>query len=108
MAMGSPMSPVIANIFIEHSEDKASYPLVPRVWYRFVDIILVVKKDGVLSLLTHLNNQHRRINFTMEVESSDSLPFTDVRFTRQADGEPLMREPTHTYTYISILIVHFQ
>ena len=100
--MGSPVSPVIADIFMEHLEDKAfaSYPLVPCVWYRFVDgIISVVKKDGVQSLLTHLNDQHRRINFTMEVESSDSLPFMDVRFTRQAGGE-LMREvcqkPTHT------------
>ena len=81
--MGSPVSPVIADIFMEHLKDKvfASYPLVPRVWYRFQvvdDIISVVKKDGVQSLLTHLNNQHQRINFTMEVESSDSLPFMDV------------------------------
>ena len=39
----------------------------------------------------------------MEVESSDSLPFMDVRFTRQAGGE-LMREvyqkPTHTNRYV--------
>ena len=104
--MGSPVSPVIANIFMEDLEDKAfaSYPLVPRVWYRFVDnIISVVKKNGAQWLLTHLNNQPRRINFTMEVESSDSLPLMDVRFTRQAGGE-LMREvyqkPTHTNCYV--------
>ena len=62
-----------------------------------------MKKDGVQSLLTHLNNQHQRINFTMEVESSDSLPFIEVRFTHQAGGE-LMKEvyqkPTHTNRYV--------
>ena len=39
----------------------------------------------------------------MDVKSSDSLPFVDVRFTRQAGGE-LMREvyqkPTHTNRYV--------
>ena len=85
---------------------------MPRVWYRFVDIISVVKKDGVRTLLTHLNNLHQRINFTMEVEGSDSLPFMDVRLTRQAGGE-LMREVyqkqrTPIATYISILIIPFQ
>ena len=102
----SPVSPVNADIFMEHLEDKAfeSYPLVLRVWYRFVDdIILVVKKDGVQSLLTHLNNQHQRINFTMEVESSDSLPFMDVRFTCQAGGDlmwEVYQKRTHTNRYV--------
>ena len=67
------------------------------------DIISVVKKDGVQSLLTHLDNQHRQIYFTMEVESSDSLPFMDARFTLQAGGE-LIREvyqkPMHTNCYV--------
>ena len=48
VAVGSPVSPVIADIFIEDLEDKAfaSYPLVPRVLYRFVDDILSAVKKG--------------------------------------------------------------
>ena len=59
--MGSPVSAVIAEIFVEDlKEDKgfASYPVVPRVWYRFADhIFLVVKKDDVQSPATNLLEQ---------------------------------------------------
>ena len=57
------------------------------------------------SLLAHLNNQHWCIKITMEMESSDSLPFTDVRFTHQTDRK-LTREvyqsPTHTNHYVQL------
>ena len=69
--MGSPVSSAVADIFMEDLEEKAfsKYPDVPRVWHRFVDDILtVVKKDGAEKLLQHLNNQHPRIQFTMEQE----------------------------------------
>ena len=77
------------TIFMEDLEETAfaSYPLQSHIWDRFVaDIISVVKKDRAQLLLTHLNHQHRQINFTMGVKSSDSLTFMDVRFTRQAGG----------------------
>ena len=106
VAMGSPVSPVIADIFMEDLENKAfaSYSSVPRVWKRFVDdVIAVVKKDGGQDVLQHLNSQHPRIQFTMEQENNGSLPFMDCRFTRQPQGE-LMREvyqkPTHTNRYV--------
>ena len=110
--MGSLVSPVIANIFMEDLEDKAlaSYPLVPRVRYSFVDdIISVVKKDGVQPLLTYLNNQPRRIHFTTEEESSGSLPFMDVTFTRQARGELLRKvfqKPMYTNRYVHFYSHH--
>ena len=82
----SPVSPIIADIFMEDLEDKtfATYDATPRVWYRFVDdVISVVKKHNVQGLLQHLNKQHGRIQFTMEMENSGSLPFMDIRITRQ-------------------------
>ena len=92
--MGSPVSPIIADIFMEDFEDRAfaAYPAadLPRVWKRFVDVIAVVKKDRGQPLLQHLNSQHRRIKFTMEEEKDGTLPFMDVRFTRDVQGK-LMR-----------------
>ena len=108
VAMGSPVSPVIADIFMEDFEDRAfaAYPAadLPRVWKRFVDdVIAVVKKDRGQPLLQHLNSQHPRIKFTMEEEKDGTLPFMDVRFTRDVQGK-LMREvyqkPTHTNRYV--------
>ncbi|XP_059068690.1 uncharacterized protein LOC131859150 [Cryptomeria japonica] len=39
VAMGSPLSPVIANIFMEHFEEVAlhSFPLKPKWWKRYMD-----------------------------------------------------------------------
>ena len=82
VAMGSPVSPIIPNIFMEDLEDKtfATYDATPRVWYRFVDdVISVVKKHNVRGLLLHLNKQHGRIQFTMKMENSGSLHFMDLK-----------------------------
>ena len=106
VAMGSPVSPIVADIFMEDLEDKtfATYDATPRVWYRFVDdVITVVKKHNTQGLLLHHNQQHGRIQFTMEVENSGSLPFMDIRITRQPQGEltkEVYQKATHTNRYV--------
>lgn len=49
-AMGSPRSPVAANIFMEWLEQEAiaSAPLSckPRIWKRYVDEVLEIVKKG--------------------------------------------------------------
>ena len=106
VAMGSPVSSVIADIFMENLEMKAfqGYGTVPRVWKRFVDDVLaVVRKAEVERFLDHLNNTHPNILFTMELEQNRSLPFMDVRFTRLPSGaleREVYRKPTHTNRYI--------
>lgn len=44
VAMGSPISPIIANFFMERFEEKAleSSVLKPAVWFRYVDDTFVV------------------------------------------------------------------
>ena len=80
--MGSPVSPVIADIFMEDLETKAfAAYAAPRLWKRFVDVIAVLMKKSGETLLQHLNNQHPKIKFTMEAEKSGCLPFMDVCFT---------------------------
>ena len=65
--MGSPVSPITANLFMEDFETKAlaSYPNPPRFWGRYVDDTLVIgliKFDQIdVSFTTHINSQHLAI-----------------------------------------------
>jgi hypothetical protein len=60
MAMGSSLSPVVSNIFMEHFEKLAleTGDLKPAVWLRYVDDTFVVWPHGPSSLqefLCHLS-----------------------------------------------------
>lgn len=106
--MGSPLSPVVANIFMEAFETTAldSFHLKPKVWFRYVDDTFIIWPHGLQSLLEfkdHLNNQHSDIKFTMEIENNGSLPFLDVLVSRNPDGSiahSVYRKPTHTDRYL--------
>ena len=65
LAMGSPVSPPVANLFMADLEtnELASFPGAPSVWYRYVDdVFAIVKGHLVEDLLNHLNSQHGSIS----------------------------------------------
>ena len=86
--MGSPLSPVVANLYMEAFEQQAlaKFPCKPRLWLRYVDDAFVVwpRKDYRLSEFhDHLNRQHPSIQFTMEEESGNRIAFLDVQVERK-------------------------
>ena len=105
-AMGSPISPLIANIFMEEFEVKAfsSFPHPPSLWLRFVDDTFVINKaEHSQELLQHINNQDPHIQFTVEPTQQGSLPFLDTLITIQPDNTlntTVYRKPTHTDQYL--------
>ena len=105
-AMGSPISPLIANIFMEEFEVKAlqSFPNPPSLWLRFVDDTFVINKaEHSQDLLQHINNQDPHIQFTVEPTQQGSLPFLDTLVTIQPDNTlstSVYRKPTHTDQYL--------
>ena len=109
-AMGSPVSPLVANLFMEHLEerllDTAPVELKPRLWKRYVDDILeVVKKTAVEEFTDFLNklDESGSIKFTYEMELDGKLPFLDLLITRKDTGEvklQIYRKPTHTDQYL--------
>ena len=92
-AMGSPVSPVIANLFMEWLEQQATLtaPITckPKLWKSYVDDVMEVVRKGCEQELTeHLNNidttGSRR--FTYEKGSDNSLPFLKTLMIRKEDG----------------------
>ena len=103
LAMGSPVSPPVANLFMAEFEKEAleSFEEVkPRKWNRYVDdVISIMKRSLVGDLLQHLNCRHNNIEFTVEVEEEGRLPMLDLVLHRMEDGTittTIFRKPTHT------------
>ena len=107
-AMGSPLSPLVANIFMEAFETEAleNATMKPTHWFRFVDDTFVIWPNGQEELdkfLTYLNSLHENIKFTMEKEKDGTLPFLDVLVIKKEDGSlghTVYRKNTHTNRYL--------
>ncbi|XP_039309096.1 uncharacterized protein LOC120358569 [Solenopsis invicta] len=103
-----PVSPIIANIFMEHLDGKIlkNAPLKPSTWFRYVDNTFVIWSHGKETLppfFAFLNAQHPNIKFTMEVEQKNQILFLDVLVRRNGDGtlgHRVYRKPTHTDRYL--------
>ena len=105
--MGSPVSAVIANLYMEDFEEQAltSTPCMPKIWKRYVDdTFTILSRDKVDIFLQHLNSQQPTIRFTMETETNNTIPFLDTLVTRDSDGylsTSVYRKPTHTDQYLA-------
>ena len=100
-AMGSPISPVVANLFMENLEVQAirTSPTPPSLWKRYVDdTFTIIKKEDRNSFLEHLNSIHQNTTFTCEeVRDDGSMPFLDILVTPKEDGSlstSVFRKPT--------------
>ena len=106
-AMGSPLSPLVANLFMEHFEQRAieSFKYNLKFWGRYVDdVISVLKRAHYDELMSHLNTQHKAIQWTGERETNSHLPALDVDTVRKSNGSltfKVYRKPTHTDQYLS-------
>jgi hypothetical protein len=101
VATGSPLSPVIANFYMEDYENAAleSAPLIPRCLFHYVDDAFVIWEHGPEKLkdfVHHLNSIHQSIQFSMETEIEGHLPFLDLDIYSRPDGKP-----THTTLYLN-------
>jgi hypothetical protein len=85
-AMGSPISATIANLVMEYIEEIALTTALnpPRWWFRFVDDShACLKRKYVEEFHQHLNSIDKQIQFTIEAEENNRLPFLDTVTIRQ-------------------------
>ena len=106
VAMGSPLGPVLANIFVCHFQEKwvLNSSDRPSVWFRYVDdtFTLFRNKDMAINFLHYLNSRHKNIQFTVEFENNYEIPFLDVLVKRHENNSfstSIYRKKTFTGLY---------
>jgi hypothetical protein len=75
----------------------------PRIYLRYVDdIFAVIKKNDVENIREKLSSQFDSINFTVEIEQDNQLPFLDI-LVKKEEGNlsfSIYRKPTSTQLFI--------
>jgi hypothetical protein len=111
LAMGSPLSGILAEIFLNHLENKNLWNDENRYkdkiifFYRYVDDIIILY-DGnsrqVNIFNKFMNKIHPNMKFTLELEENNSLNFLDLTL-KKSDNRfmfNVFRKPTATDTTI--------
>ena len=89
VAMGSPLGPALANIFMYSFENKwlkyYPYSLKPVFYRRYVDDIFVLFSflDQDEKFEKYLSSKHPNINFSLEKDNEGRLSFLDVNVFRE-------------------------
>lgn len=81
MPMGSPASPVIADIIMEELLDKSIQKLTnkPRCVTKYVDdLFAIVQQSAINEIMDVFNSYHCDIKFTIELEKDNRLPYLDT------------------------------
>ncbi|XP_068671223.1 uncharacterized protein [Montipora foliosa] len=108
VAMGLPLGPLMANVFMCHLEDKlARDGMVPSLYKRYVDDTLarMPNTDAAADFLATLNGLHLSLKFTMELLSENTIPFIGIQMIKNGTEleTRVYRKPTNTS-----LLLHFQ
>ena len=102
--MGGCISPTMANVFLCFHEsnwlNNCPPEFKPILYKRYVDdcFLLFRQKSHINLFHQYINQQHNRIQFTCEIENSNSLPFLDILITKNETGfqTSTFHKSTHT------------
>ena len=77
--MGSPVSTIVANLYMEIFEQKSLEPAPHRLWFRYVDDTSVkIHQYHIDEFTEHINSQYPNIKFPTAPECDGKLPFLDT------------------------------
>ena len=112
VAMGNALSPVVANLYMEFYETKILPKVLPShvLWFRYIDDVLCLfpQDTNLDNFLMKLNTLNENIQFTVESEVGNSLPFLDLRLHRfNSDIKfSVYRKPTNCGSYLHFYSHH--
>ena len=114
-AMGSPVSPIVCNLYMENFEQRAltqaEHP--PRLWKRYVDdTFTILKINNATQFSNYLNTIDEDIKWTSEEQATGEstngkerqLAFLDTLVVAKEDGTIItrvFRKETHTNQYLN-------
>jgi len=109
LAMGTPSSGLIAEVFIQHTEHKH----LPHITHkhkiinycRYVDNILIIfysTHTNIQQILNDFNTLHPKLQFTAEMEKDHTLNYLDLSTHKTPTdvNTAIYRKPTFTDTII--------
>ena len=108
IAMGSPLAPVLANLFVTQLEEEKINRITKnkvRIWFRYVDDIFAIVKGKdieIHEILEGINKIHKNIKFTIEFEQDNSITFLNVNIKRKGSRleTSVHRKKTNTNLYL--------
>ena len=112
LAMGSPLSPAAACLFMELLEEEKFKNIMGEetTWIRYVDDVLIVTASDmdIAPKLQSLNTVEPRIQFSIENETAGRLPLLDTLITRDGQNVKFQvhRKPTSKEDYIHFYSGH--
>ena len=112
LPMGSCLSPILSNIFMEYFEKELLPSIVDfeYTWFRYVDDVFAIipATVDINEFLAKLNSLSESINFKVEVETGNQLPFLDTLVIRSNNTLKfkVYRKPTHSNLYIHAFSGH--
>ncbi|UYV71392.1 ACSF2 [Cordylochernes scorpioides] len=83
--MGSPLYSPLAEIVMRHIDQTiiSRFPNIIQTWKRYIDdIFCICQTDKINNILTEINSLHNELNFIIEKENNNSLPFLDILITK--------------------------
>jgi hypothetical protein len=115
VAMGSPISGTMAEIFLHHIENKHIKQLLNSknitFYTRYVDDIFIIydtKRTTADKIQTYLDHLHKNLKLTPTYEDNAQINFLDILITRQINNLDIniYRKPTTTDTTINYISNH--
>nr|CAH8872938.1 unnamed protein product [Trichobilharzia regenti] len=107
VAMGSPICPVVADIFMDRWENIATetFSPTPKVWWRCVDdTFTVLRTQDIDRLFEHINWKVEAIQFTYELESQEDCSVKRREYGKSNTG--VYRKPIHSNVYLDFRSYH--
>ena len=110
--MISPISPLVANCYMEQLEKVAisTAPQPPSLWLRYMDdTFTVLHEYDVEEFTEHINSIYPHIKFTIKPEKDSKFPFMDLCTHILDDGSmkiTIYMKPTHTDQYLNFKSNH--
>ena len=107
VAMGSPLTPLLANTFMSSIEEELEERNeLPSFYKRYVDDTLTIIPDlnEANVFLDKLNSCHENLNFTMEIAEHDTISFVGMNITKCGNR---LETSVHRKTTNSGLLLHY-